>query len=101
MFSQVNTFSLILSAVVGIFSGLVFGFGLSRPRSTIGFIVTILLTILSPWIMTSGWFIAASTHDGVMYGIHIGRWLTFFCGTVVVTFLVRLSRRSAAPQAQN
>ena len=92
MYSEVNLFSYLLIGAVGMLCGGLVGFGFQRPQSKAGLIVTIILGMLSPWIMISGWAFAAAIH-GEMYGIHIGTALGAFCAMVVVAYVIRVARK--------
>ena len=89
MTSEVNLVSLIISAFVGIACGAFVGWKLQWPKSIAWLIVIAILAGLSPWMMTSGWFLRIGVREETLIGVHIGYWLTFFCATVIVAFGVR------------
>jgi hypothetical protein len=90
--SEVNLFSYIITAIVGIGCGLLVGFKLRWPKSVFGFIIIAIVGALSPWLMTTSWAIAIQSTGSSVYGIHIGYWLTFFCATVAVAYVFRAAK---------
>jgi hypothetical protein len=90
--SEVNLFSYIITAMVGIGCGLLVGFRLKWPRSVFGFIVIAIVGAISPVLMTRGWAVAIRGSGGGMNGIHIGYWLTFSCATVAVAYVFWAAR---------
>lgn len=85
---------LYLSLIVGVIAGLIIGLKLKRPATIWGFVISVLLNLLSPWIMVSTWLVAINDLPRV-----VGSPFLFGMLTVMnVVYIVRLIMGSKAAQ---
>jgi hypothetical protein len=75
MWSEVSLTSFIITSVVGIACGALVGFKWQWPKSIAWLIVVAILAGLSPWFMTSGWFLRIGVREESSIGVHFGYWL--------------------------
>lgn len=104
MFNEIGPITFCISIAVGVVGGAVITMIAKRPRSWLGValvaLVSLLLFLLTPYIMTSAWLYGVSDESGQMSGIPLNPLLRpFFIGLFAAITLISLCRLTKCSKA--